>query len=216
MDLAGATIAITGGVSGLGEATALRLHARGAAIVALDLNEAAGAALTERLGDRVLFVRTDVTETERIQAALDAAVDRFGRLNGLVNCAGIAAGARTLSRQGPHSINVYKKVIAVNLIGTFDASRLAAERMARNDPNADGERGVIVNTASIAAYEGQIGQAADASSKAGVVGLTLTMARDLSSHGIRVCSIAPGTVETPMLGTLSEEIRESLGQQVPA
>ena len=215
MDLAGATIAVTGGASGLGEATGRRLHAQGAAIVVLDLNEAAGTALAAEFGERALFARTDVSQTVDLQAALDLAVDRFGRLDGLINCAGIAAGARTLSRSGPHDLDVFKKVIAINLIGTFDAARLAAERMARNEPNAAGERGVIVNTASIAAYEGQIGQAAYAASKAGVVGLTLTLARDLAGYGIRVCTIAPGTIETPMVGTLSDEVRETLARQVP-
>lgn len=215
MELAGATIVITGGASGLGAATAERTHELGANVVLLDLNEEQGQSFAGRLGERALFVRTDVTNSDDIATALDQSVSTFGGIHALINCAGIGPSARTISRSGAHDIDLYKKVIAINLIGTFDASRLAAERMARNDPNAEGERGVIINTASVAAYEGQIGQTAYASSKAGVVGLTLTMARDLSSFGIRICAIAPGIIETPMLYTVSEEIRQSLGKQVP-
>ncbi|TAK36580.1 MAG: 3-hydroxyacyl-CoA dehydrogenase [Chloroflexota bacterium] len=215
MQLSNMTAVITGGASGLGEATARRLHSRGANVVLVDFNGESGVALAKELGPRAAFAHADVTITEHLQNAMDFAAAKFGELNVLVNCAGIGPAVRTLSKSGPHDIDQFKKVIAVNLVGTFDAIRLAAEKMAQNGPNELGERGVIINTASIAAYEGQIGQVAYAASKAGIVGLTITVARDLAHLGIRVCTIAPGTFDTPLLATLSEEVRASLGKQIP-
>ena len=215
MQLRGATALITGGASGLGEATARRFCAAGANVALADLNVERAQAVAAELGARAAFVRMDVTATESVQAAVDFATSKFGRLDILVNCAGIGIAARTVTRSGPHDLDQFKKVIAVNLIGTFDATRLAADRMSKNEPNAGGERGVVINTASIAAFDGQIGQPAYSASKAGVVGMTLTIARDLASLGIRVCTIAPGTFDTPMLAQLSEEVRAALGRQIP-
>lgn len=215
MQVKGATALITGGASGLGEATAARLFAGGANVVLADFNAERGLAIAKKWGTRAEFVPTDVTNSDQIEAAVELAAKKFGRLDILVNCAGIGIAARTVTRSGPHDIELFKKVIAINLVGTYDATRLAAQSMASNEPNEWGERGVIINTASIAAFEGQVGQAAYSASKAGVVGLTITVARDLASFGIRVCTIAPGTFDTPMLATLSEEFRASLGKQIP-
>ena len=215
MLLSKATAVITGGASGLGEGTARYFLREGANVVLVDLNAERGQALEKELGGHAVFVQADVTNSDHLQSAMDAAVSKFGSLQILVNCAGISPAGRTLSKSGPHDIDKFKKVIAVNLIGTFDAARLAAAKMAQNEPNEWGERGVMVTTASIAAFEGQTGQAAYAASKAGVVGLTLVMSRDLAGYGIRVCTIAPGIFETPMMAAFSEEIRTSLGKQVP-
>ncbi|MCL6612798.1 MAG: 3-hydroxyacyl-CoA dehydrogenase [Peptococcaceae bacterium] len=210
-----ATVFITGGASGLGEATAVRLHREGANVVLADFNEEKGKALAEKLGDRAVFAFMDVTNTEQVQAAVDLAVSRFGRLDAAVNCAGTGIAVRTLSKAGPHNIDLFRKLIDINLIGTFDVIRLAAEKMAKNDPNEWGERGVIVNTASVAAFDGQIGQAAYSASKGGIVGMTLPIARDLASLGIRVMTIAPGLFDTPLMASLPEEAKVSLGKQVP-
>ncbi|MFZ5646717.1 MAG: 3-hydroxyacyl-CoA dehydrogenase [Bacillota bacterium] len=215
MDIRNATAIITGGASGLGEATAIRFHAAGANVVIADFNEDKGKALAAQLGERAAFAMTDVTNTAQVQGAVDLAMSKFGRVDILVNCAGTGIAMRTLSKSGPHNIDLFKKVIEINLIGTFDMTRLAAGKMAQNEPNQYGERGVIINTASVAAYDGQIGQAAYSASKAGVVGMTLTIARDLSSLGIRVCTIAPGLFDTPLLAALPEEAKVSLGKQVP-
>jgi NAD(P)-dependent dehydrogenase (short-subunit alcohol dehydrogenase family) len=215
VDIKNATAIITGGASGLGEATALNLYEAGANVVLADFNEDRGKALAERLGSRAAFALTDVTNTAQVQEAVNMAVSKFGRVDILVNCAGTGIAMRTLSKSGPHNLELFKKVIDINLIGTFDMIRLAVEKMASNEPNQLGERGVIINTASVAAYDGQIGQAAYSASKAGVVGLTLTIARDLASLGIRVCTIAPGLFDTPLLAALPEEARVSLGKQVP-
>lgn len=215
MQLSKATAVITGGASGLGEGTARYFLREGANVVLVDMNGEQGQALAKELGARVVFVEADVTNSDQLQRAMDTAVSKFGSLQVLVNCAGISPAGRTLSKSGPHDIEIFKKVIAVNLIATFDAARLAAAKMAQNEPNEWGERGVIVTTASIAAFEGQTGQAAYASSKAGVVGLTLVLSRDLCGFGIRACTIAPGIFETPMMAAFSEEVRTSLGKQVP-
>jgi len=215
VDIKNATAIITGGASGLGEATALRLYEAGANIVLADFNDDKGKALEGKLGSRAAFALTDVTNPAQVQAAVELAVSKFGRIDIVVNCAGTGIAMRTLSRSGPHNLDLFKKVIDINLIGTFDMIRLAAEKMAANNPNQWGERGVIINTASVAAYDGQIGQAAYSASKAGVVGMTLTIARDLSSLGIRVCTIAPGLFDTPLLAALPEEAKASLGRQVP-
>ena len=215
MELAGKTALIAGGASGLGEATARRLHQQGARVVIFDLNQERGEHLTAELGQNSLFIPGSVTDEADAQRAVDAALELFGALHINVNTAGIATPGRILGRQGPLSLETFSKVIAVNLIGTFNVMRLAAAAMQKNDPMADGERGVIINTASIAAYEGQIGQAAYAASKGGVVGLTLPAARDLAKWGIRVVTIAPGLFDTPLLAGLPDQVRNELGQQVP-
>ena len=215
MLLARATAVITGGASGLGEGTARYFLLEGVNVVLVDMNAERGQAVEKELGGQALFVHADVTNSDHLQSAMDKAVGKFGSLQILVNCAGICPAGRTLSKSGPHDIEKFKKTIAINLVGTFDAARLAAEKMAQNEPNEWGERGVIVTTASIAAFEGQMGQAAYAASKAGVVGLTLVLSRDLASYGIRACTIAPGIFETPMMAGFSEEVRTSLGKQVP-
>jgi NAD(P)-dependent dehydrogenase (short-subunit alcohol dehydrogenase family) len=206
---------ITGGASGLGAATARRFVAGGARVILADLNTQLGGQLAAQAGEGVRFIRTDVTDEGSVRAAVDLAVQTFGGLHGLVNCAGIGLAERTLGRSGPHQLDKFVRVVTVNLIGTFNAIRLAAAAMAAGEPNAAGERGVIVNTASVAAFEGQIGQAAYSASKGGIVGMTLPIARDLARDGIRVVTIAPGIFDTPLLGALPEPARQSLGQQVP-
>jgi NAD(P)-dependent dehydrogenase (short-subunit alcohol dehydrogenase family) len=215
MKISGSTTMITGGASGLGRATAERLRAAGGNVVLLDLPRSAGAEVAKALGAEALFAPGDVTSPEDVTAALAAAVARFGSLQGLVNCAGIGTADKTFGRRGPADLGGFTRVIQVNLIGTFNCIRLAAARMADNAPNAEGERGVIVNTASVAAFEGQMGQAAYSASKGGIVGMTLPIARDLAELGIRVCTIAPGLFDTPLLAGLPEAARASLGKQVP-
>lgn len=183
-------------------------------MVVADLDAARGGALAHELGARAAFARTDVTSSGDVQAAMDLAATRFGAIHILVCCAGICPSARVLARTGPMDIELFRRVICVNLVGTFDALRLAAAVMARNEPNEEGERGVVITTSSVAAFEAQIGQVAYGASKAGVAGMTLTAARDLASQGIRVCSIAPGVFETPMLAAVPEHAREPLGQHV--
>ena len=215
MDTKSITALVTGGASGLGGATARRLIARGANVVIADLNEAAGAALADELGTQAGFVRCDVTDEEAMAAAVAITTDVFGGLHALICCAGIGTAERALGKNGPLPLERFTRVIQVNLIGTFNAVRLAAEAMARNTPNDEGERGVIIMTASVAAYDGQIGQAAYAASKGGVVGLTLPLAREFARMGVRVTSIAPGLFDTPLMAGLPEAARASLGQQVP-
>lgn len=215
MQIIDRTFFVTGGGSGLGAATARLLVEAGGAAVLADVNEAAGAAIAEALGNRAVFIPTDVTDAGSVQRALDAAIDRFGGLHGAVNCAGIVLARKTVGRKGPHDLESFARVIGINLIGTFNMIRLAAAMMAENEPNAEGERGVIVNTASVAAFDGQIGQAAYAASKGGVVGMTLPIARDLARSGIRVMTIAPGIFETPIMAGMPEEVRASLAAQVP-
>jgi NAD(P)-dependent dehydrogenase (short-subunit alcohol dehydrogenase family) len=206
---------VTGGASGLGGATTRRLAEGGGRVTICDLPGSSGAELARELGERVQFVATDVTSEAQVQAAVDHTVQRFGGINVLVNCAGMGMAGRTIMRQGPFPLEHFTKTIEVNLIGTFNCIRLAAFRMSQADANEEGERGVIVNTASVAAFDGQIGQAAYSASKGGVVGMTLPIARDLSSVGIRVCTIAPGTFDTPMLGMAPEEMRQALAAQIP-
>ena len=206
---------ITGGGSGLGAATAQVLVEAGGNVTLADVNREAGQALADSLGRQAQFVETNVADAVSVQLALDTAVEKFGPLAGAVNCAGIVLAKKTLGRKGPHDLLSFSKVIQVNLIGTFNVMRLAADMMVDNAPWEEGERGVIVNTASIAAFEGQIGQAAYAASKGGVVSLTLPVARELAQYGIRVVTIAPGIFETPMMASLPEPARESLGKQVP-
>jgi 3-hydroxyacyl-CoA dehydrogenase/3-hydroxy-2-methylbutyryl-CoA dehydrogenase len=216
MDLSQTIAFVTGAASGLGRATALRFGRAGAKVLIADLNEEGGKSAQAELGERGLFVTTDVTNEESVNAALDAAEAAFGgTINCLVNCAGIGIASRTLGREEPHSLALFQKVITVNTVGSFNTIRLVAWRMAQADPNDLGERGVIVNTASVAAYDGQIGQAAYAASKGAIVGMTLPIARDLSRSGIRVCTIAPGIFKTPMLASLPEKVQDALGAQVP-
>jgi NAD(P)-dependent dehydrogenase (short-subunit alcohol dehydrogenase family) len=215
MQIPNSTFLVTGGSSGLGAACVRLLAAAGGRIVIADLNQAAGAALEAEIGAAARFVATDVTDEAAVQNAVQTAVRDFGGLHGAVGCAGISLAERILGKNGPHDLAAFTRVIRVNLIGTFNVLRLAAAAMAQNTPTASGERGVIVNTASIAAFEGQIGQAAYAASKGGVVGLTLPAARELARSGIRVMAIAPGIFDTPLLAGLPEPARQSLGQQVP-
>lgn len=206
---------VTGAASGLGEATARRLVASGARVIIADFNEEGGQKVAGELGDKAHFVKTNVTSESDAEACIQAAIDTFGGLNILVNCAGILVAKRTVGRSGPFPLDEFSKVIQVNLIGTFNMIRLAGAKMMENEPNDEGERGVIVMTSSVAAYDGQIGQAAYSASKGGVAGMTLPIARDFSRFGIRVMTVAPGIFETPMMASLSEAARESLGQQVP-
>ncbi|ARA91843.1 3-hydroxyacyl-CoA dehydrogenase [Rhodothermaceae bacterium RA] len=215
MEIRDRVFLITGGGSGLGAAAAARLVAAGGRVLLVDVDEEAGSATAARLGPSADFRATDVTDADGVAQALRAAVERFGGLHGVVNCAGIVVARRTLGKQGPHDLDTFARVVQVNLIGTFNVIRLAAAIMAGNAPAETGERGVIVNTASIAAFDGQIGQAAYAASKAGVAGLTLPVARDLARDAIRVMTIAPGLFDTPMMAGLPEAARASLGEQVP-
>jgi NAD(P)-dependent dehydrogenase (short-subunit alcohol dehydrogenase family) len=215
MQIQDRVILVTGAGSGLGTAIAHAVVQKGGRVIAADVNEEAGAAIASQLGEAARFVKTDVTSVVDAQAAVDLALSAFGRLNGLVNCAGIAPGAKVLGREGPHDLEVFARTININLIGTFNMIRLASEAMARNEEDGDGERGVIVNPASIAAYDGQIGQAAYAASKGGVAALTLPIARELARHVIRVVTIAPGIFSTPMMAGLPQEVQDSLGATVP-
>jgi NAD(P)-dependent dehydrogenase (short-subunit alcohol dehydrogenase family) len=215
MKIEGAVAVVTGGASGLGEATVRQLVARGAKVLILDRDEARGTALAKALGAAAAFAKTDVTSELEVQSAI-AAAEQLGPLRIAVSCAGIGWAQRTVNKEGvPHDLAVFNTVLAVNLVGTFNVLRLAAAAMSKQPPLADGERGVVINTASIAAYDGQIGQIAYAASKAGVVGMTLPAARDLSKSGIRVLTIAPGTFHTPMLALLPEEQRQALAAGIP-
>jgi NAD(P)-dependent dehydrogenase (short-subunit alcohol dehydrogenase family) len=215
MQLSGHTFLVTGGGSGLGAACVREFTGAGGNVIIADVNAATGEVLAAELGERVRFAQTDVTDEGSVQQAVTLARETFGGLHGAINCAGIAIAERVLGKNGPHPLGSFSKVVQVNLIGTFNVIRLAAAAMVENTPNAEGERGVIINTASVAAFDGQIGQAAYAASKGGVVGMTLPIARDLARNGIRVMTIAPGIFDTPMLAALPEPARQSLGQQVP-
>jgi NAD(P)-dependent dehydrogenase (short-subunit alcohol dehydrogenase family) len=214
MRIEDASALVAGGASGLGAATVRALHAAGARVVICDLNPEKGEALAAELGERASFVEANVMEEEPVAAAVEAAA-ADGGLRISVCCAGIGWAQRTAGKQGPHDLEIFHNVLKVNLIGTFNVLRLAAAAMVDNEPDAGGERGVCVNTASIAAFDGQIGQVAYAASKGGIVGLTLPAARDLASRGVRVVTIAPGTFDTPLLGALPEEARSELGAQIP-
>ncbi len=215
MEIRDRTFLISGGGSGLGEATARRLIAGGGRVVIADVNRETGMAVAEELGESARFAPTDVTDEAAVRAALEMAVTELEGLNGAISCAGIGDPAKVLGKHGPHPLDLFERVIRVNLIGTFNVLRLAAEVMAANEPDAEGERGVVINTASVAAFEGQIGQAAYSASKGGVVGLTLPAARELARHGIRVVTLAPGLFDTPLMAGLPEPARVSLAQQVP-
>lgn len=213
MDIQGKVFLIAGGGSGLGEATARALSKRGASVVVADINQDRGSQVAKDVGGR--FAKTDVTQEADVKQAVRTAVEEFGTLSGAVNCAGVGMAMRILGKSGPHSLEVFSTVISINLVGTFNVIRLSSEEIAKADPGPDGERGVIINTASVAAFDGQIGQAAYSASKGGIVGMTLPIARELARFGIRVMSIAPGIFDTPMLALLPEKARQSLGQQVP-
>ena len=215
MKIKKSTFVVTGGASGLGEATVRMFHEQGANVVIADLSVEKGQALANELGNRVFFVKTDITNEAEGKGAIDAANANFGSLNGLVNCAGVGPAWKLLGKEGPHSLEAFSRVLNINLVGTFNMIRLAAAAMAQGLPNDEGERGVIVSTASIAAYEGQIGQAAYSASKAGIVGLNLPLARELARYGIRVNTIAPGLFLTPMMAALPQEVQDSLGKATP-
>lgn len=198
---------VTGGASGLGLATVKAYLAKGARVAIFDLNAEAGQALVAELGEAVIFCPVNVADEASVQAGLEAVVARWGAVHVAVNCAGIGSAMRTVGKNGPHSLDVFSKVISVNLIGTFNVTRLAAAVMARNEGNADGERGVIINTASVAAFDGQIGQVAYSASKGGVVGMTLPLARDLATIGVRVNTIAPGIFNTPLMNASPDSVK---------
>ena len=211
MQIQNSVFLVAGGGSGLGAATAKMLVDAGGKVVVADLNEGGAG----KLGANARFIRTDVTDEAQTQAAVDLCVSAFGAVHGAINCAGIAPGERVVGRNGPHALASFERAVRINLVGTFNVIRLAAAKMSVQPPLASGERGVIVNTSSVASMDGQIGQAAYAASKAGVNGMTLPIARELAKFGIRVMTIAPGIFDTPMLQGMSEEVRTSLGQQVP-
>ncbi len=213
MQLPSTAAIVTGGASGLGEATARYFAENGAQVTILDRDAARGKEVAAEIGGH--FVETNVTDEASVAAAISYATDKMGRITAAVNCAGIAVGIKTVGKDGPHPLSPFQRTIDINLVGTFNVSRLAAEQMAKNAPESDGARGVIINTASIAAFDGQKGQTAYAASKGGIVGMTLPMARDLASSGIRVMAIAPGIFMTPMLAGLPEEVQQQLAADVP-
>lgn len=215
MQIAGHAFLITGGASGLGAATARRLAVAGANVVICDVGAEQGTKLAGEIGTHARFAQADVTDESQVVQAIAAAREKYGALHGAVSCAGIAPGERVLGKSGPHRLETFRRALEVNLVGTFNVLRLAAQAMAENAPDAEGERGIIINTASIAAFDGQVGQVAYSASKAGVAGLTLPAARELARFGIRVMTIAPGIFETPMMAGMSEDVRAALAAQVP-
>jgi 3-hydroxyacyl-CoA dehydrogenase / 3-hydroxy-2-methylbutyryl-CoA dehydrogenase len=215
MELQASRAIVTGGASGLGEATVRKIVAGGGKAVIFDQSEDNGKRLEDELGESVLFLKADVTKEEEIQEAVNKAAEFLGEINTVVNCAGIGIAEKVIGRNGAHNLSLFSKVINVNLIGTFSVIRIAAEKMATNEGNEQNERGVIINTASVAAFDGQIGQAAYSASKGGIVGMTLPIARELARCGIRVMTIAPGLFHTPMFDTLPQDARDSLGKMVP-
>ncbi|MFT4414001.1 3-hydroxyacyl-CoA dehydrogenase [Fredinandcohnia humi] len=216
MQINGSVAIVTGGSSGLGEATVTRIVENGGYAVILDLSEENGAKIVEKLGpERVLFVKTDVTKEADVKFAISETVKKFGAIHIAVNCAGIAIAEKVVGKNSLHDLQHFEKVVQVNLLGTFTVIRMVAEQMMANSPNAEGERGVVINTASVAAFEGQIGQAAYSASKGGVVSMTLPIAREFARYGIRVMTIAPGLIDTPLFGSLPEQSRNALGAMVP-
>ncbi len=215
MNIQNKAFLITGGASGLGFATAQMIIANGGNAVLLDINAETGEKAETELGEKVKFVKTDVANEEQVQNAIDISVKHFGGIHGVANCAGVGPAMRVVGKNGPHSLDFFSKVININLIGTFNVIRLATNIMQNNVPNEGGERGIIINTASVAAFDGQIGQAAYSASKGGIVAMTLPIARELARMGIRVMTIAPGIFETPLLASLPQEAQDSLGKQVP-
>jgi NAD(P)-dependent dehydrogenase (short-subunit alcohol dehydrogenase family) len=212
MNIQNNTFIITGGASGLGLATTKMIVENGGNAVILDINEEVGKGLES---DKILFVKTDVSNEEQVQNAIDLAIKTFGGLHGVCNCAGVGPAQRVVGKNGVHSLDFFSKVVSINLIGTFNVIRLATNVMQNNEPNEDGERGIIINTSSVAAFDGQIGQAAYSASKGGIVAMTLPIARELARMGIRVMTIAPGIFETPLLSSMPQDVQDSLGKQVP-
>ena len=215
MELKGKTVLVTGGASGLGEACARRFALQGANIGILDVDEEKGNRLAAELGVQAIYCRTDVTSEKSVQAAVDKTVEEFGGIHVVINCAGVGTAAKVLGKNGPMALEHFNRVVQINLVGTLNVIRLAAAKIVVNTPNADGEKGVVINTASAAAFDGQIGQAAYSASKAGVVGMTLPIAREFADYGIRVMTIAPGLFRTPMLESLPQKVQAALGQMVP-
>jgi len=215
MSLSSTVALVTGGASGLGRATVQRLASLGARVVIADLQEHLATPIVESNRDFISFVKTDVTSEADVTNALNVVIQKYGSINVAVNCAGIGIATKTLSKKGPHSLSDFQRVLYVNTLGTFNVIRLSAERMSQQEPDSDGQRGVIINTASIAAFDGQIGQAAYSASKGAIVGMTLPIARDLAPHGIRVHTIAPGLFKTPLLEALPEKVRNELASTVP-
>jgi NAD(P)-dependent dehydrogenase (short-subunit alcohol dehydrogenase family) len=215
MNISDARAVVTGAASGLGQAVAQHIAARGGQVTLLDVQEGPGQRAAAAIGERARFQRCDVTSEAEVDASMEAAAAAMGGINLLVNCAGVIGAGRVLGRNGPMAGDFFAKVVQINLIGTFLCDKAAAALMQRNEPNADGERGVIIHTASVAAFEGQIGQAAYSATKAGIAGMTLPLAREFAAFGIRVMAIAPGIFHTPMVGSMPPEVQESLGRQVP-
>ncbi|MFK5953023.1 MAG: 3-hydroxyacyl-CoA dehydrogenase [Desulfobacterium sp.] len=215
MDIKGCTAVVTGGASGLGKACVRELSAKGARVAIFDFDETRGRKVASESGDSIIFCKTDVSDENSVKAAIANTMEAFGNIHFTINCAGIATPAKVLSKKGPMPLELFNKITQVNLVGTMNVLRLTAEKMVDNDPNQDGEKGVIINTASIAAFEGQIGQAAYSASKSGIVGMTLPIAREFASYGIRVMTIAPGLFETPMLAGLPEEAKKSIIASIP-
>lgn len=214
MNLKETVAVITGGASGLGEATVRNFVAGGARVAIFDMNAERGEMVAKELGDAVLFQKVDVTDEASVVAAIAATMEKFGKITANVNCAGIGVASKTLGKEGPHTLSLFKKVVDINLTGTFNVFRLCAEQMAKNQPNEDGERGVIVNTASVAAFDGQKGQVAYSATKGAIVGMTLPVSRDLAYYGIRICAIAPGLFLTPLFEGLGQEVVDLLSAQV--
>jgi len=215
MNIDNCTVVVTGGASGLGEACVGEFLANGAKVAIFDFDETRGLKAASESGDSVIFCKTDVSDENSVKDAIADTIKAFGKIHFTINCAGIGTPAKVLSKKGPIPLDLFNKVLQVNLVGTMNVIRLTAEQMVKNEPNQDGEKGVIINTASIAAFEGQIGQAAYSASKAGIVGMTLPIAREFASYGIRVVTIAPGLFETPMLAGLPEEARKSIIANIP-
>lgn len=215
MEIKEKTFVISGGASGLGYATAELLIQSDAKVVLLDVNEPLGQQAEQNLGHNSLFIHCDITSEEQVQNAVNLAKSQFGALHGIINCAGLGPAKRVVGKEGPHPLEAFKKVVEVNLFGTFNTLRLVANEMQHNEWNVDGERGIVINTASVAAFDGQVGQAAYSASKGGIVAMTLPIAREFARMGIRVNCIAPGIFETPLLKNLSQEVQDSLAQQIP-
>lgn len=215
MKIENKTFLVTGGASGLGFATAKMIIENGGNAVLLDVNEDSGITAQANLGTKSKFVKTDVTNEGQVLNAVNQAIETFKSIEGIINCAGVGPAKRVVGKDGPHSLDFFHKVININLIGTFNTLRLVADRMQHNEPNTEGERGIVINTASVAAFDGQIGQAAYSASKGGIVAMTLPIAREFARMSIRVMAIAPGIFETPLLATLPQEAQDSLGKQVP-
>ena len=215
MEVKDCTAIVTGGASGLGEACVRELAKRQSRVVIFDFDQKRGEKIASELGDAVIFCKTDVTDGSAVQGSIDKAMEVFGAIHVAINCAGVGTPAKVIGKEGPISMESFNRVVQINLMGTMNVIRLAAEKMLSNTPNNDGEKGVVINTASTAAFEGQIGQAAYSASKAAVVGMTLPIAREFADYGIRVVTIAPGLFDTPLLAGLPENVRESLGKMAP-